>query len=460
MIRQKQPKKRLEFYHLCACMLLLLFCFSFCSEALPVSQPKTNVWVALAKSAGSDTICLSDTSPDKPFSTCLVGVPLPKGFDNVTFDKYWPYDDHHISPTPSQKHQTYIDNSKVDKSDLQELEILGSLTMSTCYYFHFLGENGPHLNVTPYHPVYSNMTSWCNQTKLLIYDEPHADRFNKLPIRFPKGIWLICGDRAWQGIPSKIDGGPCAMGQLTIIAPSVKKVVKKKSRRIRSSWGHQYESNCDSDFHPWNSGESIVASIFLPQLSSSIALKQLNKLGCWLSKEVNANSTMISDLLTDEEAIRHATLQNRAAIDYLLLAHGHGCEDFEGLCCMNLSDHSVSIHKQLQELRDLASQITIDDPSWLDNLFDGLSFAPWLKELCKIGLIILIVVVVVLVAVPCILQCVKKVMSKTVSSVLVVNKNGGDVGEEEAKKPYKYDCLYSENEKPVGEIELKVSFDV
>ncbi|RMB88323.1 hypothetical protein DUI87_35304 [Hirundo rustica rustica] len=46
-------------------------------------------------------------------------------------------------------------------------------------------------------------------------------------------------------------------------------------------------------------------------------------------------------------------------------------------------------------------------------------------------------------------------MSKTVSSVLVVNKNGGDVGEEEAKKPYKYDCLYSENEKPVSEIELK-----
>ncbi|RMC20656.1 hypothetical protein DUI87_01508 [Hirundo rustica rustica] len=51
--------------------------------------------------------------------------------------------------------------------------------------------------------------------------------------------------------------------------------------------------------------------------------------------------------------------------------------------------------------------------------------------------------------------CVQKVMSKTVSSVLVVNKNGGDVGKEEAKKPYKYDCLYSENEKPVTEIELK-----
>ncbi|KFO60659.1 hypothetical protein N302_04303, partial [Corvus brachyrhynchos] len=55
-------------------------------------------------------------------------------------------------------------------------------------------------------------------------------------------------------------------------------------------------------------------------------------------------------------------------IDYLLLVHGHGCEDFEGLCCMNLSDHSVSIHKQLQNLRDLANQITTDNSSWLDSL--------------------------------------------------------------------------------------------
>ncbi|TRZ18661.1 hypothetical protein HGM15179_008414 [Zosterops borbonicus] len=205
------------------------------SEALPASHPKTNVWVALARSAGCDTICLSNTCPDKPFSTCLLGVPLPESFNNVTFEKYLPYDDHPVSPTPSQKHQTYIDNSKVDKSDLQELEILGSLTIDTCYLFHFIGENGPLLNITPYYLAYSNRTSWCRQTKLLTYDEPYADRFNKLSIRFPKRIWLICGERACQGIPSKIDGGPCAMGQLTIIAPRVKEVIKKKTRRIRST---------------------------------------------------------------------------------------------------------------------------------------------------------------------------------------------------------------------------------
>ncbi|KFW80801.1 hypothetical protein N305_13334, partial [Manacus vitellinus] len=34
-----------------------------------------------------------------------------------------------------------------------------------------------------------------------------------------------------------------------------------------------------------------------------------------------------------------------AAIDFLFLAHGHGCQEFEGLRCMNLSDHSQSYIK-------------------------------------------------------------------------------------------------------------------
>ncbi|KGL92844.1 hypothetical protein N301_00329, partial [Charadrius vociferus] len=47
-----------------------------------------------------------------------------------------------------------------------------------------------------------------------------------------------------------------------------------------------------------------------------------------------------------------------AAIDFLLLAQGHGCEDFEGMCCMNLSDHSSSIHERLTKLRDNMRKLT------------------------------------------------------------------------------------------------------
>ncbi|KGL96460.1 hypothetical protein N301_01044, partial [Charadrius vociferus] len=47
-----------------------------------------------------------------------------------------------------------------------------------------------------------------------------------------------------------------------------------------------------------------------------------------------------------------------AANDFLLLAQGHGCEDFEGMYCMNLSDHSSSIHEQLAKLRDNMYKLT------------------------------------------------------------------------------------------------------
>ncbi|KFW93495.1 hypothetical protein N336_01012, partial [Phalacrocorax carbo] len=42
---------------------------------------------------------------------------------------------------------------------------------------------------------------------------------------------------------------------------------------------------------------------------------------------------------------------------FLLLAQGHGCHDFDGLCCMNLSDHSESIHKSIDVLCDQVQKL-------------------------------------------------------------------------------------------------------
>ncbi|KFZ67328.1 hypothetical protein N338_09005, partial [Podiceps cristatus] len=41
-----------------------------------------------------------------------------------------------------------------------------------------------------------------------------------------------------------------------------------------------------------------------------------------------------------------------AAIDFLLLAHGHRSEDIEEMCCMNLSNHSELVYKSIQLLKD------------------------------------------------------------------------------------------------------------
>ncbi|KFO60588.1 hypothetical protein N302_04223, partial [Corvus brachyrhynchos] len=58
-----------------------------------------------------------------------------------------------------------------------------------------------------------------------------------------------------------------------------------------------------------------------------------------------------------------------AAVDFLLLAHGHGCEDFDGTCCMNLSDHPKSIHAHIKELQTSVSKLCEESESdWLTNL--------------------------------------------------------------------------------------------
>ena len=50
----------------------------------------------------------------------------------------------------------------------------------------------------------NNATIWCNGSAK----------------ELPPDIFLTCGDRAWQGIPSQVISGPCYLGKLTMFAPT------------------------------------------------------------------------------------------------------------------------------------------------------------------------------------------------------------------------------------------------
>lgn len=113
----------------------------------------------------------------------------------------------------------------------------------------------------------------------------------------------------------------------------------------------------------------MAASVLAPRVGTAKDLEILGNLRCWLNKQTNATSQALSELLTDVESIRQATLQNRATILFLLLGQGHGCEDFEGMCCMNLSDHSKSIHKSIQILKEEVRKLQVEsDEDWLKGL--------------------------------------------------------------------------------------------
>lgn len=69
---------------------------------------------------------------------------------------------------------------------------------------------------------------------------------------------------------------------------------------------------------------------------------------------------------------------------------------------------------------------------------------------------------VVRVAIPSILQCVRKLVSKTISSILTVQQNGGHVGNTGTGRPYRFDCLEgsSGKRKHKSGIELNASFEM
>lgn len=71
----------------CVAFFAILSEFSRIVNEAWVPQPKTNVWLPLAKAIYQSTLCISMTSPSDPFQTCLVGIPLTKDEWNKLYNQ-------------------------------------------------------------------------------------------------------------------------------------------------------------------------------------------------------------------------------------------------------------------------------------------------------------------------------------------------------------------------------------
>ena len=76
-----------------------------------------------------------------------------------------------------------------------------------------------------------------------------------------------------------------------------------------------------------------------------------------MGKALDATSQTISTISQELGQIREAVIENCVAIDYLLLRHNHGCEEFKGLCCFNLTDSSQLIEHKVKQVSDVVSDI-------------------------------------------------------------------------------------------------------
>ncbi|KFO52786.1 hypothetical protein N302_14859, partial [Corvus brachyrhynchos] len=181
--------------------------------------------------------------------------------------------------------------------------------------------------------------------------------------------------------------------------------------------------DCEDDLTLWSKLEVLFTSLFVPGAAAARAHRHLEKLTCWVVKQANGTSRVLSELAEDLSSVQHALLQNRAAIDFLLLAHGHGCEDFEGMCCMDLEDHSKSIHTEIKNLIEHSQKIKKDSGFFgLEGLTEWMGLEGWMKSVIKSLMLLLIIVLLGLLMLSCIMSCVKNLILKSVNVTMIMQK--------------------------------------
>ncbi|XP_062835153.1 uncharacterized protein LOC134298545 [Anolis carolinensis] len=108
-------------------------------------------------------------------------------------------------------------------------------------------------------------------------------------------------------------------------------------------------------------------------------------------------SQALASVAKEMHELREAVLDNRAAIDFLLLKNHYGCESVRHMCCFNLTDQTPMIHKSIEGLNDLASGIKETTGFDLSFLTDWLPSLDWLRK----GFLLFLAVILFLLIISC-----------------------------------------------------------
>ncbi|XP_058706928.1 uncharacterized protein LOC131585147 isoform X1 [Poecile atricapillus] len=307
-------------------LMVIVLCVTPTSCLLTNIQKRQNIWVTLAHLTGQKSMCLSLATPGDPFRTCLIGVPEwdPPAFKGLVSNEtrlnrsvILQGCNHTTGFTSRQLEACWqvkiIEVLNVTMEPPEELDLLGSTNTS-----------GGWMMLEPPTKSHPDKVTQCWATVNPIVDLVTATESKafylqcnltgRLPKRLPSSIFLICGDRAWNGIPASPHGGPCYLGKLTLFHPSLHQLlnVANKMKTNRRSKRSLNELQCNDVRNPdfWNCSIIWATSFFVPGAAAAKSLATLKRLVCWTRKELNLTSTMLSELSADVSSVRHAVLQN------------------------------------------------------------------------------------------------------------------------------------------------------
>lgn len=86
-------------------------------------------------------------------------------------------------------------------------------------------------------------------------------------------------------------------------------------------------------------------------------------------------------------------------MDFLLLTHDHGWEEFEGLCYFNLSSESENIHASIRKMKTLIGNIKQETEEWMNNIFKNWTLSGWEGSIVK-SIVFFLVLFLILISEP------------------------------------------------------------
>ncbi|OWK62451.1 Endogenous retrovirus group K member 18 Pol protein [Lonchura striata] len=194
-------------------------------------------------------------------------------------------------------------------------------------------------------------------------------------------------------------------------------LTRDQAKAIVATCPSYWDENCNDEVTHWAKAKSVATIAFLPWIGIAQAFNELAGLECWVAKQANLTSAALSNLLADEEVTRQATLQNRAAIDFLLLLHNHKCEEFAGLCCMNLSSRAEDVRTSISKMQDMIHHLKKETAGWLDSLLEGWGLSGWIKSIMQTGLMLLLGLVALVIG----FGVIKRLLIKAINTTVSVN---------------------------------------
>ncbi|XP_050168555.1 uncharacterized protein LOC126638605 [Myiozetetes cayanensis] len=295
----------------CTLFWAILFIISNNSADATLSiDSRENIWVTWAQQTNQTDLCLSLNQANNPFRTCLIGYPYFQWQDWKNFTtvnrttiqialKNWKTNNHvkcitNLTSTQNAFELFLVLSNLTQNAilPLQELDLMGSFSpygplvnftekynCSPSYSLDADNGTGAVLFNVRYafdNPAFyrlkqavsaSRSGQWSNAS--LTYGTEEVTTLGNF--RFPLGYFLICGDRAWPGIPENPWGGPCYVGKLTMFTPTYRNLITNAyncthfKRTI-----HGIGPDCNSRVEISSIGAAVTMSFFVPGVMAAL----------------------------------------------------------------------------------------------------------------------------------------------------------------------------------------------